>query len=108
MSRKPVPAQAGDRSRIEVVFDRPQLLTLLFGQYDQNLVAIENRLGVYIAARGNKLQIEGEATAAARARDVLTNLYNRIVQGHEIDAGGGRCDDLDERGAGARRHHPPR
>ncbi len=87
MSRKPVPAQAGDRSRIEVVFDRPQLLTLLFGQYDQNLVAIENRLGVYIAARGNKLQIEGEATAAARARDVLTNLYNRIVQGHEIDAG---------------------
>ena len=87
MSRKPVPAQAGDRSRIEVVFDRPQLLGTLFGQYDQNLVAIENRLGVYIAARGNKLQIEGEATAAARARDVLTNLYNRIVQGHEIDAG---------------------
>ena len=87
MSRKPVPAQAGDRSRIEVVFDRPQLLGTLFGQYDQNLVAIENRLGVYIAARGNKLQIEGEATAAARARDVLTSLYNRIVQGHEIDAG---------------------
>jgi phosphate starvation-inducible protein PhoH and related proteins len=87
MSRKPVPAQAGDRSRIEVQFDRPQLLGTLFGQYDQNLVAIENRLGVYIAARGNRLQIEGEATAAARARDVLTNLYNRIVQGHEIDAG---------------------
>jgi phosphate starvation-inducible protein PhoH and related proteins len=87
MSRKPVPAQAGDRSRIEVLFDRPQLLGTLFGQYDQNLVAIENRLGVYIAARGNRLQIEGEATAAARARDVLTNLYNRIVQGHEIDAG---------------------
>src|SRR6476646_4081030 len=87
MSRKPVPAQPGDRSRLEVLFDRPQLLGQLFGQYDQNLVAIENRLGVYIAARGNRLQIEGEATAAARARDVLTSLYNRIVQGHEIDAG---------------------
>jgi phosphate starvation-inducible PhoH-like protein len=87
MSRKPVPAQPGDRSRIEVVFDRPQLLGRLFGQYDQNLVAIENRLGVYIAARGNKLQIEGEAEAAGRARDVLTGLYNRIVQGQEIDAG---------------------
>ena len=87
MSRKPVPAQAGDRSRIEVLFDRPQLLGALFGQYDQHLVVVENRLGVYIAARGNRLQIEGEATAAARARDVLTSLYNRIVQGHEIDAG---------------------
>ena len=48
MSRKPVPAQSGERSRVEVLFDRPQLLAQLFGQYDQNLVALENRLGVYI------------------------------------------------------------
>ena len=87
MPRKPVPAQAGDRSRIDVVFDRPQLLGRLFGEFDQNLVAIENRLGVYIAARGNKLQIEGEAEATARARDVLTGLYNRIVKGQDIDNG---------------------
>ena len=32
-----------------------------------DLVAIENRLGVYISARGNRVQIEGEAEAAARA-----------------------------------------
>jgi phosphate starvation-inducible protein PhoH and related proteins len=87
MPRKPVPAQMGDRSRLEVVFDKPQLLGRLFGEFDQNLVAIENRLGVYIAARGNKLQIEGEAGATARARDVLTGLYNRIVQGQDIDSG---------------------
>jgi phosphate starvation-inducible protein PhoH and related proteins len=87
MPRKPVPAQAGDRSRLDVVFDKPQLLGRLFGEFDQNLVAIENRLGVYIQARGNKLVIEGEAEAAARARDVLTGLYNRIVQGQDIDAG---------------------
>jgi phosphate starvation-inducible protein PhoH and related proteins len=87
MSRKPVQAQLGDRSRLEIVFDKPQLLGRLFGQYDQNLVAIENRLGVYIAARGNRIQIEGEAEAAARARDVLSGLYNRIVRGEDIDAG---------------------
>jgi phosphate starvation-inducible PhoH-like protein len=87
MSRKPVPAQVGDRSRIEVVFDRPQILGTLFGQYDQNLVSIENRLGVYILARGNKIQIEGEATAAARARDVLQGLYNRVAQGQDVDTG---------------------
>jgi phosphate starvation-inducible PhoH-like protein len=87
MSRKPVPAQAGDRARLEIVFDKPQLLGRLFGEFDQNLVAIENRLGVYIAARGNKLQIEGEAEAAGRAREVLTGLYNRIVQGQDLDKG---------------------
>src|SRR3546814_1500464 len=48
---------------------------------------IENRLGVYCAARGNRVQIEGEAEAAARARDVLTELYDRIERGEEIDAG---------------------
>ncbi len=87
MPRKLMPAQPGDPSRLDVVFDRPQLLGRLFGEFDQNLVAIENRLGVYIQARGNKLQIEGEAAAAARARDVLTGLYNRIVKGQDIDAG---------------------
>jgi phosphate starvation-inducible protein PhoH and related proteins len=87
MSRKPVPAQAGDKARIEVLFDKPQLLGRLFGEYDQNLIAIESRLGVYISARGNKLVIEGFADAIGRARDVLTGLYNRIVQGQEIDSG---------------------
>jgi len=87
MSRKPVPAQAGDRSRLEIIFDRPQLLGQLFGEYDRNLIAIENRLGVYVGARGNKIVIEGEAEAAGRARDVLSGLYNRIVRGEEIDAG---------------------
>jgi phosphate starvation-inducible PhoH-like protein len=87
MSRKPMQAKAEDKARLEIVFDKPQLLGRLFGEFDQNLVAIENRFGVYIAARGNKLQIEGEAEAIGRARDVLTGLYNRLIKGQEIDAG---------------------
>lgn len=87
MPRKPVPARMGEPARLEVIFDKPQLLGRLFGEFDQNLVAIENRFGVYVAARGNKLQIEGEAEAIGRARDVLTGLYNRLVQGQDIDAG---------------------
>src|SRR5688572_4321217 len=86
MAKKHVQAELGDRGRLEVTFDKPHLLGALFGEYDQNLVAIENRLGVYIAARGNKLQIEGDAEAAARARDVLMGLYNRIGKGQEIDS----------------------
>jgi len=89
VARKPsAPApRADERARLEIEFDKPQLLGALFGQYDQNLIAIENRLGVYIAARGNRLSIEGEAESAARARDVMTGLYNRLVQGQEIDIG---------------------
>src|SRR3546814_7991847 len=67
--------------------DLPHLLGPLFGEFDRNLVAIEDRLGVYIAARGSRVQIEGEPEAAARARDVLTGLYNRLDEGHDIDAG---------------------
>jgi phosphate starvation-inducible PhoH-like protein len=87
MSRKPMPAVAGDKARIEVIFDKAHLLGPLFGEFDRNLVAIENRLGVYILARGNRIQIEGEAEACARARDVLTGLYNRLSHGQEVDAG---------------------
>jgi phosphate starvation-inducible protein PhoH and related proteins len=87
MSRKPQPAQAGERSRVEIAFDRPQLLSQLFGQFDQNLVSIENRLGVFITARGDRVGIEGTAEAVALARDILNDLYRRIQRGEDVDAG---------------------
>jgi len=81
-------AQANDPGRacLELEFDQPYLLGPLFGDYDRHLVTIESRLGVHIAARGNRVQIEGEADAAARARDVLIGLYNRLDQGNDVDA----------------------
>ncbi|MBW8754968.1 MAG: PhoH family protein [Sphingomonadales bacterium] len=75
------------RARLEVQFDEPTLLGSLFGQFDANLVQIENRLGVYIAARGNRIQIEGPEEAVARARDVLKGMYQRLAQGQQLDAG---------------------
>ena len=79
-------AQHGDMSRLEMSFDRPNLITTVFGEFDRNLVAIENRLGVYISARGNRVQIEGEAGAIARARDILNDIYSRVLRGENIDA----------------------
>ncbi len=87
MSRKSPKLEKAEPARIEIVFDKPQLLGALFGEYDQNLVAIENKLGVYISARGNRLHIEGPEHATARARDVLTSIYNRILKGEDIDSG---------------------
>jgi len=75
------------RARAEVEFDEQTMLGALFGQFDTNLVQIENRLGVFISARGNKVLIEGPEDAVARARDVLKGLYQRLNQGHEIDSG---------------------
>jgi phosphate starvation-inducible protein PhoH and related proteins len=79
-------AAVPDRARLELEFEQPYLLGPLFGDYDRHLITIEQRLGVHISARGNKVQIEGEADAASRARDVLTGLYNRLDQGHDVDA----------------------
>lgn len=87
MSRKSVAARSGDNSRADMTFDRPQLLPQLFGQFDQHLVSIENRLGVYITARGDRIGLEGSAENVAVARDVIAELYRRIQRGEEIDAG---------------------
>ncbi len=86
MAQKRPAEPAAPRARLELQFEQPHLMGPLFGEFDRNLVAIEDRLGVYIAARGTKLQIEGDPEDAARARDVLTGLYNRLDEGQDIDA----------------------
>jgi phosphate starvation-inducible protein PhoH and related proteins len=75
------------RARVEIEFDDTSILGALFGEFDANLVQIENRLGVYISARGNRVQIEGPDDAVARARDVLKGLEDRLTKQHEVDAG---------------------
>lgn len=74
------------RARLELEFEQPYLIGPLFGDYDRHLIAIEQALAVHISARGSKVQIEGDADSAARARDVLVGLYNRLDQGHDVDA----------------------
>jgi phosphate starvation-inducible protein PhoH and related proteins len=95
MARKAVragmPAQSSRevprRARAEIEFDEPAVLGALFGQFDANLVQLENRLGVFIAARGNRVQIEGGEDAVARAREVLKGMHGRLLAGQELDAG---------------------
>jgi phosphate starvation-inducible PhoH-like protein len=89
MARRDVQAvgsKDAGRARLEIEFDQPFLLGPLFGDYDRHLITIEQRLGVHISARGNRVQIEGEPDSAARAREVLLGLYNRLDQGHDVDS----------------------
>lgn len=73
------------RARLEIEFEQPYLLGPLFGDYDRHLVVIEDRLGVNIAARGTRVQIEGEPDSAARAKEVLVDLYSRLDAGQDVD-----------------------
>ncbi|MEL6530706.1 MAG: PhoH family protein [Pseudomonadota bacterium] len=75
------------RAKAEISFENQSLLGPLFGQFDANLVQVENRLGVYIHARGDQVMIEGPEDAVARARDTLQTMYDRLAQGQDLDAG---------------------
>ncbi len=78
---------AARRARVEVRFDDQAMLGALFGEFDANLVRIENRLGVLIAARGDRVLIEGAEDDVARAREVLLAMHQRLLAGQELDAG---------------------
>ncbi|MFN0191567.1 MAG: PhoH family protein [Aestuariivirga sp.] len=78
---------AADHDNLSLAFDDNRLLSLLFGEHDEHLVLIERRLGVEIVPRGNRVSVRGPASARAQAKDVLTGLYQRARQGHEINRG---------------------
>ncbi|MEM6858370.1 MAG: PhoH family protein [Pseudomonadota bacterium] len=80
-------ANEDTKARAEVTFENQSLLGSLFGQFDANLVQLENRLGVFIHARGDKILIEGAEDAVARARDTLNTMYDRLAQGQDLDSG---------------------
>jgi phosphate starvation-inducible protein PhoH and related proteins len=76
-----------DRAQVVVAFDDNRLIPALFGEFDQNLAMIEQRLGVDAAARGNQVTIRGEPEALNRARLALDILYARLQKGHELAPG---------------------
>ena len=86
-SKSPVPQREVRRAQLDLSFDNQSLLGALFGQFDANLVQVENRLGVFISARGNELHLEGPEDSVARARDVLRAMYDKLAVGQDLDAG---------------------
>ena len=70
-----------------VEFEDNRLAAIVFGQHDQNLARIEQKLGVTLINRGNRVAIEGGADASEMAKRVLGDLYDLAKKGHEIAAG---------------------
>ena len=77
---------AGGRSQIE--FDDNLLLPLLYGERDAHLDQIERQLGVSLVPRGNRLAISGPASATEIAHSTLSQLYERLKRGQEVDIAG--------------------
>ncbi len=70
-----------------MTFEDNRLASDLYGQYDQNLALIEQRLGVEASARGNHVTLRGAPDACAGAAEVLDSLYQRLVRGQQISLG---------------------
>ena len=70
-----------------LAFDDNRLASVVFGHYDQNLAAIERKLGVTANANGNHVIIKGPKEAAEQARRVFEMLYERARQGQAADPG---------------------
>jgi len=79
------PGEAGQPLVID--FDDNRLLAPLFGEHDRHLARIEQRLGVSLISRGNRVAIKGEPTAARAAKSALEALYRRLKGGLEVGAG---------------------
>ncbi len=71
-------------AHIVLTFDNNRLAIALYGQFDENLARIEQKLGVDVRSKGNQLSIRGEPTATEQARRALDHLYETLQKGHEL------------------------
>jgi len=72
---------ASDTTHVVLTFENNRLASELFGQFDQNLALLEQKLGIDARARGNTVSISGDAAAIEQARRALDHLYDRLQGG---------------------------
>jgi len=72
-------------TQLELAFEDNRLAAQLYGDFDQNLALIEQRLGVTATPRGNHLLLKGAASEVDQARRVLESLYGHLEEGRSLD-----------------------
>jgi phosphate starvation-inducible PhoH-like protein len=72
-------------SQLELAFEDNRLAAQLYGDFDQNLALIEQRLKVTATPRGNHLLLKGPASAVDQGRRVLESLYGMLEEGKSLD-----------------------
>lgn len=77
---------ATDANHFILTFENNRLASELFGQFDQHLKLLEQRLQIEARARGNSVAITGELQATNQARRALDFLYARLQSGVSVEA----------------------
>ena len=72
-------------SQLELAFEDNRLAAQLYGDFDQHLALIEQRLGVQATPRGNHVMVRGAASTVDQARRVLESLYAMLEEGQPVD-----------------------
>jgi phosphate starvation-inducible PhoH-like protein len=79
------PLDSALASQLELAFDDNRLAAQLYGDFDQNLALLEQRLGVSATPRGNHVLLKGSASSIDQGRRVLESLYGLLEEGRPID-----------------------
>jgi phosphate starvation-inducible PhoH-like protein len=79
-----VPRKIVPDTSLTVVIDENRLLPLVFGQYDQNIARIEQRLDVVANAVGNHVTFRGPKEACEKARQVVESLARQVRNGEKV------------------------
>ena len=66
-------------------FPDNHLLSLLVGPQDRHLIYLEQRLGVRLAMRGNRITLTGNEPEIIHAENVLQHLYHQLLKGNQVD-----------------------
>jgi phosphate starvation-inducible protein PhoH and related proteins len=86
-TRTPPAPPARNATELRLAFDDNRFAQIAFGQYDQHIARLENRLGVIANASGNHVTLKGAPDACGKARRVLEALYDQARQGRHISLG---------------------
>jgi phosphate starvation-inducible protein PhoH and related proteins len=78
-------SSATDANHFVLTFENNRYASELFGQFDEHLKLIEERLKVDARARGNSVSISGEIQATTQARRALDYLYDRLQKGGSVE-----------------------
>lgn len=78
-----VPLGASDMAHIVLTFENNHDAGAIFGQFDENLAHIEQKLKLDIRATGNEITIRGALSAIDVARHVFNQLFELVKIGHQ-------------------------
>ncbi|MDE0524443.1 MAG: PhoH family protein [Boseongicola sp.] len=81
------PKPQDEALQAQLEFPDNRLLIDLFGEFNRNLVHVEEALSVQVMHQGNRLTVLGESADVDRAVEVLEALHRRLEAGREITPG---------------------